>query len=343
MFWFIIFMLIFVIVASIVDFSCNGWTITKQFFTDSVWGIIAIASGILALILFYASSKSYKDVKINESFLPNPKRDKNKKGKPSMSLIKKENGVVEYDLSQLTMSTLTKKMAYEMTKPGPVFFKGWGNSRLLLDVERVRILQQYIDSIRSTGESLMELQADAFLSYEKIKALTEEKRYQFKKRVIDSKIALDFAKEEYTHKLEMLRLERESISEDIKIKRAQREKIETDNIVTHLKAEAEYKLIIAKSEKEKQIAFILAEAVKYYKDLPNVLKSYVAVQLGSDNSLNPSVDMELQDQLKDFIIRKHKAETEMIENEADENKALTDTMKVKLEREKKKYIDNGKV
>lgn len=102
-------------------------------------------------------------------------------------------------------------------------------------------------------------------------------------------------------------------------------------------------MIIAKSEKEKQIAFILAEAVKYYKDLPNVLKSYVAVQLGSDNSLNPSVDMELQDQLKDFIIRKHKAETEMIEYKADENKALTDTTKVKLEREKKKYLGDDKI
>lgn len=225
MFWFIIFLIIFVIIASIVDFSCNGWTITKQFFTDSGWGIIAIASGILALILFYASSKSYSSLKINESFLPNPKRDKNKKGKTSMSLIKKENGVVEYDLSQLTMSTLTKKMAYEMTKPGPVFFKGWGNSRLLLDVERVRILQQYIDSIRSTGESLMELQADAFLSYEKIKALTEEKRYQFKKRVIDSKIALDFAKEEYTHKLEMMRLEREGLKKMLNLKKHSENKL----------------------------------------------------------------------------------------------------------------------
>jgi len=66
----------------------------------------------------------------------------------------------------------------------------------------------------------------------------------------------------------------------------------------------------------------------------------VAVQLGSDNSQNPSVDMELQDQLKDYVIRKHKAETEMLEYKADENKALTDTTKVKLEREKKKYLKN---
>lgn len=339
MIWFIVFLIIFVFIASIVDFSCNGWNITKQFFTDSWWGIIAIGTGILAVLFFYASGKSYTDLKINESFLPNPDRDKNKKGKPNMSLMKKESGeVVEYDLSQLTMSALTRKMAYEMTKPGPVFFKGWGNNRLRLDVERVQIMKVYIDSIRSTGESLMELQADAFLSYDKIKALTEEKSYQLKKRVIDSKIALDFAEEEYTHKLIMMKLERENLAEDVLYKKAQREQIETQNVVIKLRAEAEYKLILAKSEKEKQIAFILAEAVKYYKDLPNVLKSYVAVQLGSDNSQNPTVDMDLQDQLKEYIIRKHKAETEMIEYEADENKSKTDTTKAKLEREKKKYL-----
>ena len=92
----------------------------------------------------------------------------------------------------------------------------------------------------------------------------------------------------------MMRLERESLAEDIKLKKAQREQIETQSLVGKLKAEAECQFLMAKSEKEKQIAFILGEAVKYYKDLPNVLKSYVAVQLGSENSLNPSVDMELR-------------------------------------------------
>lgn len=343
MFWIILILIVLVFIASLVDLSCNGWDITKEFFTDSWWGIIALATGAISLILFYASSKSYSDLKINESFLPNPKRDNNKKGKPIMSSANKDDGIVEYDLSQLTLSALTRKMAYELTKPGPVFFKGWSNNRLMLDVERVRIMQQYIESIRSTGESLMELQADAFLSYEKIKSLTEEKKYQIQKRVVDSKIALDFAKEEYTHKLEMMRLERESLAEDVKLKKAQREQIETQSLVEKLKAEAEYQFLMAKSEKEKQIAFILAEAVKCYKDLPNVLKSYVAVQLGSDNSLNPSVDMELQDQLKDFIIRKHKAETEMLEYEADENKTLTDANKAKYEREKKKYLKDDHV
>jgi hypothetical protein len=239
------------------------------------------------------------------------------------------------------MEALVKKMAYEMTKPGPVFFKGWGNHRLELDVERVQILKRYIDSIRFTGESLMELQSDAFLSYEKIKALTELKRTDLKRRLQQSRNELDFAKKEYEHKLEIMRLERESVAEDVKMKKARREQIENQSAVEKLTAEAQYKLMIARSKTEKQIAAVLAEAVKYYKDLPAVLKSYVAVQLGNEHSENPSADMELQEQLKEFIVRKQQAEARKLEYEADENEVERDALRMKLERERKKQLGNG--
>ncbi len=322
------------------------WYMDFSFFVQDNWYIwTAIILALIAAVLFYASSKSYKNVKINESFLPNPYKiikKKTKKGNWLMPLIKrqKEEGT-ELDLSKLTMEALVKKMAYEMTKPGPVFFKGWGNNRLRLDVERVQIMKDYIDSIRETGESLMELQSDAVLSFEKIKELTKIKRNELKKRLRESEIELDFLNEKYKHELEMMRLEREDREEDVKLKRAQRESIEIDNTIRKLRAEAEYKLMIARGKKEEQVAYILAEAVKYYKDLPNILKSYVAVQLGNERSPNPDTDMELQEQLKQFIIRKHEAETKMLENEADENKAMKETNILKLEREKKKYSGNG--
>ncbi len=305
----------------------------------------AIILGLFSAILFYASSTTYRNVKINESFLPNPKRiieKKYKKGNWFMKLVKKQKKeVTELDLSKLTMEALVKKMAYEMTKPGPVFFKGWGNRRLELDVERVQILRNYVDSIRETGNSLMELQSDAVLSYEKIKKLTKIKQNELESRLIESEKSLDFVNEKYKHELEMMRLEREDREEDVKLKRAQRESIEIDNTIRKLRAEAEYKLMIAKGEKEQQVANILAKAVKYYKDLPNVLKSYVAVQLGNEKSPNPDTDMELQEQLKEFIVRKHQAETKMLESEAEENEAMKDTNVLKLEREKKKYSGNG--
>lgn len=326
MVWVIVIVGIFVLVGSLIDFLLNGWTLTTQFFIDSWYGIIAVVTGILSILMFYGSSKSYKMVKINESFLPNLK---NQKGRGKLM----EN---EFDLSKLTMDALVKKMAFEMTKPGPVFFKGWGNRRLKLDVERVNILKDYISSVRETGKELMHLQAEAVISYELIDDLVKLKK-------LDSKYQIELAKEKYLNEIKQMRLTTANMEEDVKLKIAQRQQIETQNEVSKLRAEAECQFLMAKSEKEKQIAFILAEGVKYYKDLPNVLKSYVAVQLGSENSQNPNVDMELQDQLKDFIIRKHKAETEMLEYEADENKTLTDANKAKYEREKKKYLSDGKV
>ena len=331
-----------------------SWIDTSFFVKDHFWLWSLIVCGALALLFFYASGKSFKDVKINEAFFSQAMTDskisfntsKNtltiNKEDNSMALINKDGGdIVEFDLSKLTMSALTRKMAFEMTKPGPVFFKGWSNRRLELDVQRVQIIQQYIESIRSTGDSLMELQADAFLSYEKIKLLTEEKRYQLKKRVVDSKIALDFAKEEYTHRIEMMRLERENIKEDILMKKALREKTQTESLVLKMRAEAEYKLMIARGLKERQIALIMAEAVKYFNELPNVLKSYVTVQLGNEHADNPSADMEIQDRIKDFIIRKQEAEAKNLEYEAEENEAKKDTLKAKLELERVKYKKHG--
>ncbi|MGV8018299.1 MAG: hypothetical protein AB2L26_09005 [Ignavibacteria bacterium] len=142
MVWVIVIIAIFVIIGSLIDFVLNGWTITTQFFIDSWYGIIAVITGILSLFMFYGSSKSYKMVKINESFLPILK---NHKGRGNIM----EN---EFDLSKLTMDALVKKMAFEMTKPGPVFFKGWGNRRLELDVERVNIIKKLYRFIERNWE-----------------------------------------------------------------------------------------------------------------------------------------------------------------------------------------------
>ncbi|MBZ0201578.1 MAG: hypothetical protein K8I03_01025 [Ignavibacteria bacterium] len=207
MIWFIVAVAIFVLIGSMVDFSCNGWNVTKQFFTDSWWGIIAIASGLLSLFMFYGSSKSYRDVKINETFLPNPDKLQLDKKKGSIPMSKNNTEIMEFDLSQLTMNVLTKKMAFVMTKPGPVFFKGWGNRRLELDVERVEIIREYIEAIRSTGDSLIHLHADSVLSFEKMENLVKIKRKDLMYQLRESELKLDLLEQEYQTKIEKLHLD----------------------------------------------------------------------------------------------------------------------------------------
>lgn len=343
MIWFLVALALFVLIGSIIDFSCNGWNISKQFFTDSGWGIVAVLAGILSLLLFYASSKSYKDVKINETFLPNPRRIKNKKEELEMSYEEQNLQIPEFDLSKITMETFVQKMAYEMTKPGPVFFKGWGNRRLELDVERVRILGAYIESIRSTGESLMQLNADAVLSYENIEKLTKIKRNELDEKVRRSELNLDFVNNEYKDKIKKMELENAEKEANIRLINAQAEELEVKSITKKIKAQALYKLMVAESKKEKEIANILSKGADSFGDLPPVLKSYVLAQLGSDDSPNPSTDMDLHEQLKEFVVRKQKAEARKLEYEADDVKEQSETLKAKLKREREKYKNNGKL
>lgn len=334
--------LILVLIVSIIDALDFVYIGIIDFFVHTTWGIITLIIGALSLVFFYASGKSYKDLKFNESFLPNPKRMRLISGsKEELAMTEVESlQPHEFDLSSITMDTLVKKMAFEMTKPGPVFFKGWGNRRLILDVERVKILGTYVQEIRNTGSALMELNADAALSYEKIEKLTKIRRNELDEQLKRSEVNLDFVTDEHKHMVRKLELDNAEQEARIRLMHAQAQEIELRGLTLQLKTQGEYKLLVAKSKKEKEIANILAEGAKYYKDLTPVLQSYVVAQLGSDTSQNPSTDMEMHEELKKFVIRKQKAETKMIEYEADGKKEETETQKEKLKRERKRYTDN---
>lgn len=218
--WIFIIVLVIVLIVGIIDALDFIYIGIVEFFVNTTWGILTIIFGAVSLLLFYASSKSYKDVKTNEIFLPNPDRlttgnrnstsittGKHKKKKGPFSMFKKDDAIVEFDLSQLTMNALTKKMAYVMTKPGPVFFKGWGNRRLQLDVERVEIIREYIEAIRATGDSLIHLHADSVLSFEKMENLVNIKRNDLLYQLKESKLKIDLLEKEYQARVDKLRID----------------------------------------------------------------------------------------------------------------------------------------
>ena len=199
----------------IIDSLYNVVIFLGMFFVDSFWGLATIISGSITALLFYAASKTYID-----SFFKNLKHNKKSNLElNSSSLMKNSNdleiqhNVNEIDLSNVTLDGMVSQMTYLMTKPGPVFFKGWGNRRLLLDVERVHIMTSYIEAVRSAGSSLAEFQADAVLSYEKIKALTEIKYNDLKTQIEESRLRLDLVSAQYKHQISELKL-------DIKLKQA---------------------------------------------------------------------------------------------------------------------------
>lgn len=268
MIWVIVIIFVLIVVVVLIDISANFLSFTHQLFSDSLWVILGVISGIVSLIFFYGTTKSYREVKINESLLPNPNKSKLKTKEEEdaeMSIEKRhiektdcnslnivENEIPEFDLSQMTLATLTEKMVYEMTKPGPVFFKAWGNERLKLDVERVQILGEYIEAIRKTGSSLMNLQSDAVLSQEALENLIKVKRNVLIKELDESRLEIDLVNAQYKSKIEELNLNIKNLEIEIREKIAVIEQTKAQTAQIYTDMDIKLNEAIAKINRETQ-------------------------------------------------------------------------------------------
>lgn len=236
--WILVLIFIIILIISILDaldFILLG---VVDFFVHSTWGILTLIFGLLSLIFFYASGRSYKDVKVNESFLPNLDNLNNSNRKRGfLSMFKKKQEIVEYDLSQLTLNALTKKMAFEITKPGPVFFKGWGNRRLLLDVERVEILRDYVEAIRDAGSSLLKLHADSVISFEKMQALVQIERSELRRQLKEAELKIDLMETEYQTTIDKLKIDVSNLEMTVyeRIANVENRNAETELLLSEIK------------------------------------------------------------------------------------------------------------
>lgn len=257
--WIIVVVVIIVLIVSILDAIDFIFIGIVDFFVHSTWGILTLIFGIMSILFFYASSRSYKNVKINESFLPNPdKITKTKRKRGILSMFSKKQEIVEYDLSQLTLNALTKKMAYEITKPGPIFFKGWGNQRLLLDVERVEILREYVEAIRDTGDSLLKLHADSVISFEKMQSLVNIERTELRRQLKEAELKIDLMEAEYQTTIDKLKIDVSNLEMTIyeRIANVENRNAETELILSDIKnknKELDVELEIKRQQSESEI------------------------------------------------------------------------------------------
>lgn len=267
-------------VGGLLDFMYNQFNVTKMLFIDSWWGIIATISGFISVLLFYASAKTYIDVKINESFLPTIGKDGNlkfqnelKKGDTAMSKLPLDitNDIENYDksreidLAQVTMNSMVQKMAYIMMKPGPVFFKGWGNKRLQLDVERVHIINDYIEAVRGSLQSYTHLRADAVISFYKIEKLAQIEKNELLYQLKESKLKIDLLGHEYEHKVKLMDLDIQGLETELYNKMAliEHTRAQTTEILDNLKIrvkESDAEIERRKNESDAQIKLDKAKA-----------------------------------------------------------------------------------
>lgn len=219
---FLIIVVVIMIINAVSGTISATYMALHEFFLNSIWGILAFIFLGLAGFFFYASSKTYPQVRekgrvidtlkpifksLDTSFSNSNTTTMNKLTKSNTDVSVYGNSETEIDLSSLDLRGMTRQLASVINKPNAIFFKGWANDRLRLDVERVHIIKDYIDAIQAAGESFINLKADAIFSYEKIQGLVQIKRNELLKQLRESALEIDFVEEEYKAKVDRLHID----------------------------------------------------------------------------------------------------------------------------------------
>ena len=190
-----------------------------EFLFNTYEGFIAILFLGMAAIFFYASSKTFNQAlekgRVINTIKPMLQAMEKAFNNSKLSITDMKKSLIHtfatketvIDLSRINLQTMVRKLALAINKPNPVFFKGWGNQRLQLDVERMYIIKDYIEAIRSAGESFINLQADAILSYEKIEKLVQINRNVLLRQLKESELQIDLLKVEYQTTVDRLKLD----------------------------------------------------------------------------------------------------------------------------------------
>ena len=101
--------------------------------------------------------------------------------------------ISSFDLSEVNLIDLTRDMQNSLTAsvPSTIFFRNRQNRKLGLDVERQRWLLTKLQGLRSLGQELVNLRADAIVSEQMVKMLAQNKlkdaEIEYQKRVRDLK------------------------------------------------------------------------------------------------------------------------------------------------------------
>ena len=109
----------------------------------------------------------------------------------------------EINLSEVNLQSLVAELQNTLTSPTPIFFKGWGNRRLEIDVKRVELMNDYIKNVIATGQSFIQLKADALISYEKIELLAKKELFELKNQAEAAEYNFKLLNEKYENHISL--------------------------------------------------------------------------------------------------------------------------------------------
>lgn len=351
------FILAIIVFAIIAGFIIDGFFSFFEYLGNALYGALGlnyasfyiwfvIIFGFLALVFYIASLRSYKDYKFKSLIHQVFHSLRNKEGQ----LMKSNNNNLpvkrEIDMENISLKSLVGELQRVVTSPAPVFFKGWGNRRLELDIERVELMSDYIDAVAEAGQAFIHLKADALISYDKIQLLASAELATLRKSAREAEYSLGLLDSE--HQLELSEINHKviSLNNDLEKQKLEIEKSkleflfkqnelqrESDNhnqdmrerdaelISNRNKNALEYHIMSLKANDESRLSGI--KAVFYDNlikelDLHNLTPSQVLIiiNLFSNNSISSIEDFEKSRRIVDEEIRKMKEETEIKRQEA---------------------------
>jgi hypothetical protein len=343
--WIIVIIVLLALCVFFSWFSTQVGYIT-DFFGANIFTLLALVSAAIAAFYFWISSKAYSDYKIKDKITKrldvvfNPKNLPTKMGN-KMELSKDDLPTKrEIDLSTVDLQSLVGDMKQMLTSPTPLIFKGWGNRRLELDVERVRLMDKYIQNVIAAGQSFIRLKADSLISFDKIKLLANKELYELRKDSEGAEYDLKLLTEKYQSELIRYKTDKEKM-----ILSVEREKAE----IRLLNAQASQAEAIAKQESEKaetmkvateeaevRVAMIkVATGAIKFNELPQSFQTYIAITI-----LNADTDklsnFDIMERVKNSLIQQAQAEADRKTADADGVRADTELKFMKNDEARKK-------
>ena len=242
-----------------------------------------------------------------------------------------------FDIRTMNLGQLAVDLKASLDKPQPtsIFFKGRQNRKIELDNERKSLLLFGIERLRTNNASMLELQADAFLTEETMQHIVGMRRLEFKISFEKTTLEMDVYKKEIDYKIKSIDTQfdrdREALFTDMLSNEARRKALVGMDIA-NARAVLENESIMEQNRMNRAKASILEKIEREvdFSTYPDAFKLYIIGQFiansGSEYSQYEREQISnefLRDQLGQDV-RKKTYEADSLKSKAKSDKSQAD-------------------
>jgi hypothetical protein len=335
--WIVVVVVVVLLILSWLNAQIN---FMGDFFDANIFTLLALISAVIAAIYFWASSKSYKDYKIKDKILKlfegisdsdnlsgdNTKTSINSSSSTEDKLVKLNESLNNFDLSNNSIKNLYDKLFSTINAPEPMFlyFKGRRNDNVILENRYQALILEKIKGLLEVSKAYADLKADAIVSADYLDKLVQNKKEEAN---LIFKAALKRQEALISDSEKIIKINESEVDNQ----KAQNEATRADSAIkmaTARKIEAEAR---ASEKKIEIIEKLLAEAD--FNNLTIHQTFLLHTFLGADPS--QFSEFQIKEELKDIIKQEKQADANRKDAEADNAKTEAQSKKWKDEKAQK--------